>query len=295
MVLAELGSKLTQALRRVTTATKVDKELLKEVLNDIVAALLSADVNFSHVAKLKQSVETKVLLQLREDKSFVNNMKKLIQQTVVDELIEMLNADREPYEFKRGKQQVVMFVGLQGAGKTTTCTKYAYNYIRQGWRVALICADTFRAGAFSQLQQNAAKIRCAFYGNPDETDPVKIADEGVEIFKKEKYEIIIVDTSGRHMQEESLFDEMKQIKDVVQPNDTVFVMDGSIGQALIDQANAFRKAVDVGSVIITKLDGHAKGGGALSAVSATGSPIIFLGVGEAFTDLDLFNPESFIK
>lgn len=188
-----------------------------------------------------------------------------------------------------------MFVGLQGAGKTTTCTKYAHHYIQQGWRVALVCCDTFRAGAFNQLQQNAAKIRCAFYGNPDETDPVKIADEGVEIFKREKYEIIIVDTSGRHAQEDNLFDEMKQIKDVVQPSETIFVMDGSIGQALTSQATAFKEAVDVGSVIITKLDGHAKGGGALSAVAATGSPIIFLGLGESFADLESFDPESFIK
>jgi len=188
-----------------------------------------------------------------------------------------------------------MFVGLQGAGKTTTCTKYAHHYIKRGWRTALVCCDTFRAGAFNQLQQNAAKIRCPFYGNPDETDPVKIADEGVEIFKKEKYEIIIVDTSGRHSQEESLFDEMRQIKDVTKPNEIVFVMDGSIGQALTDQAEAFRKAVDVGSVIITKLDGHARGGGALSAVASTGSPIVFLGTGEAFDDLEMFDSESFIK
>ena len=117
----------------------------------------------------------------------------------------------------------------------------------------------------------------------------------MEIFKKEKYEIIIVDTSGRHMQEESLFDEMKQIKVSVAPDETIFVMDGAYGQALTDQAHAFKKAVDVGSVIITKLDGHAKGGGALSAVAATGSPINFLGVGETFEDLEAFESESFIK
>ena len=97
------------------------------------------------------------------------------------------------------------------------------------------------------------------------------------------------------MQEESLFDEMKQIKEVTKPDEIVFVMDGSIGQALVDQADAFRKAVDVGSVIITKLDGHARGGGALSAVASTGSPIIFLGTGEQFEDLENFDAESFIK
>ena len=101
-----------------------------------------------------------------------------------------------------------MFVGLQGAGKTTTCTKFAYHYMKKGWRVGVVCADTFRAGAFTQLQMNAAKIKCPFYGNQNEKDPVKIAESGVSYFRKNNYEIIIVDTSGRHRQESALFEEM---------------------------------------------------------------------------------------
>ena len=294
MVLADLGAKLTQTLRKITSATKIDDKFLTEVLNEIAAALLTADVNFKHVASLSKSVRTKVTLFMNNDGKYAN-MKKLIHQTVVEELTNMLNTERTPYEFKRGKQQVVMFVGLQGAGKTTTTTKFAYHYIRKGWKVALVCWDTFRAGAFDQLQQNAAKIRCAFYGNPEESNPVSIASEGVQIFKEEKYEIIIVDTSGRHMQEDKLFDEMKEIHKEIEPQETIFVMDGSIGQACYDQALAFRNAVNVGSVIITKLDGHAKGGGALSAVAATDSPVIFLGTGETFDDLEPFEAKSFIK
>lgn len=294
MVLADLGSKLTQTLRKITTASKVDEKFLTEILNEIAAALLAADVNFKHVAALNQSVRTKVTLFMKQEGKY-SNMKKLIHQTVVEELTNILDTERKPYEFKRGKPQVVMFVGLQGAGKTTTTTKFAYHYIRKGWKVALVCCDTFRAGAFDQLQQNAAKIRCAFYGNPNEDNPVSIAAEGVEIFKEDKYEIIIVDTSGRHMQEDKLFDEMKEIEKAVTPDEVIFVMDGSIGQACYDQAQAFRSAVNVGSVIITKLDGHAKGGGALSAVAATDSPIIFLGTGETFDDLEPFEAKSFIK
>jgi signal recognition particle subunit SRP54 len=126
-------------------------------------------------------------------------------------------------------------------------------------------------------------------------DPVKIAEEGVSKFRKEKYELIIVDTSGRHKQEEALFEEMKQVSAAIQPNDIIFVMDSHIGQACHDQAVAFNNAVEIGSVIITKLDGHAKGGGALSAVAATQSPIIFIGTGEHFDDFEKFDPESFIK
>jgi signal recognition particle subunit SRP54 len=187
-----------------------------------------------------------------------------------------------------------MFVGLQGSGKTT-CTKFAFHYMKKNWRVGLVCCDTFRAGAFEQLKMNAAKIKCPFFGNKNETDPVKIAQQGVAYFREHKYEIIIVDTSGRHKQETALFDEMKQVEKVVSPDDAIFVMDGSIGQACFDQAKAFKDAVTVGSVIVTKLDGHAKGGGALSAVSATQSPIVFLGTGEHFEDLEPFEAESFVK
>jgi len=129
-----------------------------------------------------------------------------------------------------------MFVGLQGSGKTTTCSKVAYYYKKKGWRVAMVCADTFRAGAFDQLKQNAAKIRVPFYGSYIETDPVTIAEEGVGEFKQEGMEIIIVDTSGRHKQETELFDEMKQVEKAVQPDNIIFVMDSSIGQQCYAQA-----------------------------------------------------------
>jgi len=161
--------------------------------------------------------------------------------------------------------------------------------------VALVCADTFRAGAFDQLKQNATKVRVPFYGSYSETDPVAIAQEGVSAFKKEGFEIIIVDTSGRHKQESELFLEMKQIQEAVEPHEIIFVMDSSIGQGCYDHAFAFHQSVQIGSVIITKLDSHAKGGGALSAVAATQSPITFIGTGEHFEDLEQFSAQSFIK
>lgn len=188
-----------------------------------------------------------------------------------------------------------MMVGLQGSGKTTTIAKYANYYKRRGFKPGLICADTFRAGAFDQLKQNAEAIRVPFYGSYEERDPVKIAQDGVEIFKNEKLDLIIVDTSGRHKQESALFEEMKQISDTVEPNLIVFIMDGSIGQAAFDQAEAFKESVEVGAVIITKLDGNAKGGGALSAVAATQSPIIFLGNGEHFENFEEFEPEPYVS
>lgn len=190
---------------------------------------------------------------------------------------------------------MIMFVGLQGSGKTTTCTKLAYHYQKKNWKACLVCADTFRAGAYDQIKQNATKARIPFYGSYTEVDPVVIAQEGVDMFKKEGFEFIIVDTSGRHKQEESLFEEMLAVANAVQPDNIIFVMDATIGQACEAQARAFKEKVDVGSVIITKLDGHAKGGGALSAVAATQSPIIFIGTGEHIDDLESFKTKPFIS
>ena len=208
----------------------------------------------------------------------------------------MLDSGVEPkkLELKKGKPNVVMFVGLQGAGKTTTCTKYAHWHKKKGFKPAMVCADTFRAGAFDQLKQNATKAQIPFYGSYQETDPAAIAAAGVARFKAEKRDLIIVDTSGRHKQEESLFEEMRQVAAAVQPDHVIFVMDGSIGQAAFDQAKAFHDTVDVGQVVLTKLDGHAKGGGALSAVAATQSPITFIGTGEHMHEFEDFETKKFV-
>jgi len=291
MVLADLGTKLKNVLNKIGGVEVLDKKILDTILNELGIALLLSDVNVNIVKTLQNNIR----LQYAMMEETLGNKKLQIQRAVVKELQRMLTAERKPYAMRKGKPNVIMFVGLQGSGKTTTCTKYGYYYQKKGWKVALVCADTFRAGAFDQLKQNATKCKIPFYGSYTEMDPVKIAEEGVAHFKKQNYEIIIVDTSGRHKQEQALFDEMKQVETVCKPDDIIFVMDSHIGQACHDQATAFKKAVSVGSVIITKLDGHAKGGGALSAVAATASPVIFIGTGEYFEDFETFDPESFIK
>lgn len=291
MVLEGLGGRITGALRKMSNSTVIDEEALKELLKEIAHALLEADVNIRAVAQLRKNVTNRVNL---EELAGGVNKRKLIQKTVFEELCAMLDPGTPPAVLKKGKPNVVMFVGLQGNGKTTSCVKYAYYHKRKGWKTCLVCADTFRAGAFDQLKQNATKAKVPFYGSYTETDPVKIAAEGVERFREEGYDLIIVDTSGRHKQEEALFAEMEQMADAVEPNDIIFVMDSAIGQAAHDQALAFKNQVSVGSVIITKLDGHAKGGGALSAVSATESPITFIGTGEHIDEFEPFNAQNFV-
>ena len=292
MVLAELGKKISSALRGLNNKTTVDEATLKKLLSEIGRALFEADVSIQIVKEIRDNIKNIVSL---EELAVGTNKQKMIQEAVFRELVRMINPEKTAYQPKRGKCNVVMFVGLQGSGKTTSIAKYANYYNRKGWRTCMVCADTFRAGAFDLLKQNATRVRVPFYGSYTESDPVKIARDGVEQFRKEKYEMIIVDTSGRHKQEEDLFMEMEEVNAAVRPDEVIFVMDSSMGKSVYDQAKAFRQSVDVGSVIVTKLDGHAKGGGALSAVAATESPITFIGTGEHFDDLETFNAESFVR
>ncbi|XP_077420880.1 signal recognition particle subunit SRP54 isoform X1 [Vanacampus margaritifer] len=292
MVLADLGRKITSALRSLSNATIINEEVLNSMLKEVCAALLEADVNIKLVKQLRENV--KAAIDLEEMASGLNK-RRMIQHAVFKELVKLVDPGVKAWTPSKGKNNVIMFVGLQGSGKTTTCSKLAYYYQRKGWKTCLICADTFRAGAFDQLKQNATKARIPFYGSYTEMDPVVIAAEGVEKFKGENFEIIIVDTSGRHKQEDSLFEEMLQVSNAVQPDNIVYVMDASIGQACESQAKAFKDKVDVASVIVTKLDGHAKGGGALSAVAATRSPIIFIGTGEHIDDFEPFKTQPFVS
>lgn len=291
MVLADLGQKISSAIHTMASATVIDDEAIDKMLNGIAIALLQGDVDVHLVKKMKEAIKNDIQNQMASG----INKRKLVESAVIKALYGLLDSGVEPYKLKKGKPNVVMFVGLQGSGKTTTCTKFAYYYKKKGWKVCLVCADVYRAGAFDQLKQNATKAKVPFYGSYTERDPVVVAEEGVRRFREAKYEIIIVDTSGRHKQEEALFEEMQEVARAVEPDTTVFVMDSSIGQAAKPQAEAFNASTDIGAVIITKLDGHAKGGGALSAVAATKAPVIFVGTGEHMDEFEEFNTKSFVS
>lgn len=313
MVLADLGLRLRGALLSVDTAS--DGEIAS-MLKDVCTALLEADVNVKLVAKVRDNIRKKVALDLK-DLDAATNKRKKIQKIIFEELCALVDSQNEPPKPKKlarsaapqknikgGKRlvkkqtgpgsHIIMFVGLQGAGKTTSCTKLAVYYKKRGFKVGLVCADTFRAGAFDQLKQNAIKASIPFFGSYLETDPVKIAAQGVAKFSDDKFDIVIVDTSGRHRQEQQLFDEMIQIAEVVKPTQTIMVMDGLIGQAAESQARAFKESANFGLIILTKMDGHAKGGGAISAVAATETPIVFIGTGEHVADFEVFRPSAFV-
>ena len=295
MVLSDLGRRINAAVQDLSRAPNLDEKAFDSMVKEICSALLSADVNVKLVGNLRKSIREQVKFKDLPANTNNNQKRRLIQQAVFEHLTHLVDPHSEPYKPKKGKSNVIMFVGLQGAGKTTTCTKLARYYASRGYKACLVCADTFRAGAYDQLKQNATKAKIPYYGSLTQTDPAVVAAEGVARFRKEKFEIIIVDTSGRHQQEADLFAEMVQVQNAIKPDQTIMVLDGTIGQAVESQSKAFKETADFGAIIITKTDGGAAGGGAISAVAATHTPIIFLGTGEHTMDLERFEPKAFIS
>jgi signal recognition particle subunit SRP54 len=185
-------------------------------------------------------------------------------------------------------------LGIQGSGKTTVTGKLARWLSKHGYQVGVIGADTFRPGALTQLKTICNKVNIDVYGDESVKDPVEITKKGLEHFKPSNLDVIVIDTAGRHKEEKELLEEMSNIYSAVTPDLVLLVIDGTIGQQCYNQAEAFHKAVPVGGIVVTKLDGAAKGGGALSAAAATGARIMFIGTGERIDDLEQFSPTRFV-
>ncbi|MBD3205451.1 signal recognition particle protein [Candidatus Bathyarchaeota archaeon] len=289
MVLEKLGSNLYNAIQKVMKAPVVDEALVKELIRDFQRALLQADVNVQLVMELSKNIETRAL---EEDLPPGISRREHLVKVIYDELTNFVGEKPQELKIQPGRQNVLMMVGIQGSGKTTHSAKLARYFQKRGFKVGLICADTFRPGAYNQLKMLAESINVDFYGETDAKNPVQLARRGVEHFKD--HEVIILDTSGRHKEEEGLIREMQEIDRAVDPKEIILVLDGTIGQQAAAQASAFKEATDVGSIIVSKLDGTARGGGALSGVAATGAPIKFIGTGEKVEDLEPFIPGRFI-
>ena len=291
MALEQLGKALNSALRKLARSRTVDEATIKEIVRDIQRALIQADVNVRLVLQLTKTIEKRAL---EEEPPAGASKKEHIIQIVYEELTKFLGKEAKPLEIKE-KPTVLLTVGIQGSGKTTSVAKLARHLQKRGYRVGLVCADTWRPGAYYQLKQLVEPLGIEVFGDPNEKDAVKLAKEGVEYFRNRGVDVIIVDSAGRHKEESSLIEEMKQISEAIKPHEVILVIDGTIGQQAYNQALAFKEATPIGSIIVTKLDGSAKGGGALSAVAATGAPIKFIGVGERIDDLEAFDPKRFVS
>jgi signal recognition particle subunit SRP54 len=290
MVLEKLGRALHGALQKLTRAAHVDERAIKELVREIQRALLQADVNVELVLDLTKRIEKRAL---EEKLPSGMGRKEHVVKIVYEELSAFLGKPAQ-LQLEPGKSKVLLMVGLQGSGKTTSVAKLAAYFKRRGFKVGVVCADTFRPGAYEQLSQLGQQVGISVYGDPGAKDSIKLAREGVKLFRDERIELIIVDSAGRHRREEALMEEMKQIAEAVGPDEVMLVLDATIGQQAKEQAAAFKAATDIGSILVTKLDGTAKGGGALSAVAATGAPIKFIGTGEHIDDLEPFVPERFV-
>jgi signal recognition particle subunit SRP54 len=290
MVLERLGRALHGAIQKLARAPHVDEQAVKELTREIQRALLQADVNVELVLELTKRIEKRAV-----GEKLPPGLDKRAQviRIVYEELSEFLGKPSE-FEIRPGESKVLLMVGLQGSGKTTSVMKLAAHFKKRGYRVGVICTDTFRPGAYEQLCQLGEQAGVEVFGKPGEKDPVKIAKEGLKHFKGRSAELVIADTAGRHRREEALMEEMRQLAEAIKPDEVMLVVDGTMGQQAKDQAAAFQKATEIGSILVTKLDGTAKGGGALSAVAATGAPIKFIGSGEHLDELEPYVPSRFL-
>lgn len=289
-MLEKLGSSLYESLKKIFSSSVVDENVVKELIRDIQRSLLQADVNVKLVFDISKRIEERAL---KEKVPPGISRKEHVIKVVYEEMVSLLGEKPVPLNIKHERRNILMLVGIQGSGKTTTAAKLARYLQKRGFKTALICADTFRAGALAQLSQLASQINVPVYGSEKERNPAKIALEGLKKF--EGYDVVIIDTAGRHKDEKSLIEEMKALQEAIKADEVIMVIDGTIGQQAAAQAKAFHEATPLGSIIVAKLDGSARGGGALSAVAATGAPIKFIGVGEKIDDLEVFDPPRFVS
>jgi signal recognition particle subunit SRP54 len=289
LVLEKLGSSLYDSLKKLLRVSVVDEATVKELVRDLQRSLLQADVNVKLVLELSKRIEERAL---KEKVPPGIPRREHVVKVVYEELTRFLGEKPVSLDVKPGKRYIIMLVGIQGSGKTTTAAKLARYLQKRGLKTGLVCTDTFRPGAFAQLRQLADQINVQIYGDEKEKDAAKIARKGLGQFQN--FDVVIIDTAGRHKDEEGLIKEMKTLEKTLQPDEVVMVIDGTIGQQAAVQAEAFHKATPIGSIIVAKLDGSARGGGALSAVAATGAPIKFIGTGEKTEAIEPFDPPRFV-
>ncbi len=289
MVLDKLGESLKKTLKKVTEAIFVDEKLVNELVKDIQRALLQADVNVRLVFELSKKIKQRLL---KEETPAGLTKREYLVKVVYDELVSFLGGEAGYSEPAKSPYKILL-VGLFGNGKTTTAAKLAKFFKKRGKKVAVIQTDSYRPAAYEQLEQLSKQINVDMFGIKGEKDAVKIYRKFED--KLAGYDVVIVDSAGRDALSDDLIDELKKINEAVVPDDAFLVMSADIGQAAEKQAIAFKEAANISGVIITKLDGTAKGGGALAACSVTGAKVRFIGVGEKVDDLEFFKPQNFVS
>ncbi len=289
-MLDNLKTNLRAAIKKLVNSSGIDEELIKELSKDVQRALLQSDVNVRLVFEITKKLEER---SLNENPPPGLSRKDHIVKILYDELAKLLGNETE-FSFKPGTMNKVLMLGIQGSGKTTITSKLAKFLTKQGYKVGVIGADTFRPGALVQLKTMCEKANVEVYGEEKNKDSPQLVKNGLKHFENSNLDVVLIDTAGRHKEEKDLLNEMKEINKVADPDLALLVVDGTIGQQCFNQADAFHKIVPVGGIIITKLDSSAKGGGAIAASAATGAQIMYIGTGERIDDLEQFSPTRFV-
>ncbi|MEO7501758.1 MAG: signal recognition particle protein, partial [Gemmatimonadaceae bacterium] len=261
---------------------------IKEGLREVRRVLLEADVNFALTREFLERVEKKAVGVTAL--SAVSPAQQLIK-IVHEELANMLGERREGLKLSSVPPTIVMMVGLQGSGKTTTAAKLAKRLVGEGRPTRLVAADVYRPAAIDQLETLGQQLGVPVYADRTTTDVVKIAKAGIDDAKRARDRVVIVDTAGRLQIDEEMMDELRRLKDAVHPTEILLVADGMTGQEAVKIAQGFDNALGVTGVVLTKMDGDARGGAALSIYGVTKKPIKYIGVGEKSDALEEFHPD----
>ncbi|MEM2873891.1 MAG: signal recognition particle receptor subunit alpha [Candidatus Nanoarchaeia archaeon] len=288
-MLDRLSESLKESLRKLLKISLVDRKLVESLSEDIKKSLLAGDVNPQLATKITDSIKKRALEE--KPRPGLTHREHVIN-IVYEELVKLLGAEPGKFEIKE-KPTKILLVGLFGSGKTTTAAKLAKLFKKQGQKVCLVQTDTWRPAAYEQLKQLAEKINVPFYGIKEEKDPVKIYQKFEPDYNR--FNVVILDSAGRDALSKELIEELKKLNEVVKPQEKLLVLSADIGQAAKAQAKAFQDAIAISGVIVTKLDGTAKGGGALSACAETGAKVKFIGIGEHIDDFEDYEPKRFVS
>jgi signal recognition particle subunit SRP54 len=304
-MLDNLRTGLRSAIKKIVRASDINEDLINSLCKDVQRALLQSDVNVKLVLEITNRIRDRAI---NEEPVKGLTRKDHIITILYGELATLLgysgqtiknidksqNPEERIINFEPGRHSTVLMLGIQGSGKTTVTAKVARWLLKHGYSVGVIGADTWRPGALTQLRMNCSRINVEVYGDETNSNAIDIVKKGLKHFKIQNIDVIIIDTAGRHKEESRLLEEMREMRNEIHPDLVLLVIDGTIGQQAFNQAKAFHEAAVVGGIIVTKLDGTAKGGGVLSASAVTGAKVMFVGTGERIDDLEVFSPTSFV-